>query len=703
MKMVTLFEWKYDKFIEDYLMLRQLFRQLILAIAVLGLVCSVTARAQSGEGVIGWISTGGGGPYSTAHEACYYQWEYYMGGPRSRFIGATLDPDNWTSARCKWTSFQYLCPEETAGQSGGCGTILPGSAYFYCSSGYTPTVDGHCRKEPAVERPCNCDEEGRVNPTVGNPIVLSTGAKLLSAVDYEAADGKFRIGREYRSFQVGRPIDGKKLPRSSPRWLASGWNFDFGYEIQLGTFSGSPSSPNAKVAILAPDGTGFGFVLQADGQWKPDSALGAANTPNYLKLEFVGTLPSDLATITTASSSWRLVDGRDNSWTFQTRAVPNSSTYNSGWPIQKVARDGYTWNFLYNTDSSLASITDSFGRNANFSWSQFYITSLASPPAGSLPYPEAVASITLPDGTSLKYTYDPAPATGAPSQSVIKRLIMVERLSATSAVLDSETYLYEDPRFETHVTGVIDNRGIRIKTYAYDAQARATLTTGPDGDDAYTVEYGQNGTARTRRVTNALGKSETYTFAAFSAGPVDYRLTQVAGEASADTPVSNSSNSFGTNTFLASNIDEEGRISVISRDARGHATSIVEGSGTASARTTTTTWHSTLNVPVSIVHAGLTETRSYNAIGQLTALTLTDTTSHTVPYSTNGQTRTWTYTWDANGRLLSTNGPLATDTQNNDDVTSYTYDGQGNLSTITDALGHITPLLRTTLTAIPAQ
>jgi RHS repeat-associated core domain len=651
-------------------------RQFLFVAALLGLACSTTANAQSGDGVIGWVPVGASGTYSTAYEACRAEWLYYTGGgPQTHFYGATPDPDNWAGAQCEWDG----------------DLILPAGTSFLCASGYTPTVDGHCRKDPPVERPCGCPQEvGRTNPTVGNPIVLSSGAKYLTAEDYSTVDGKFSIGREYRSFQVGRPIDATRLPRSLPRWLAGGWNFDFGYEIQLGTFSGSPSAPNAKVAVLAPDGTGFGFVLQADGQWIPDPSAGAANTPNYLKLEFVGTLPSNLSTIKSAVSNWKIVDAKDTAWTLQTRIGPNGGSYDTAWPTQKVARDGYTWNFAYDADSSLASITDSFGRSANFIWYQFYIRASTSPPAGSRPYPQAVASITLPDGTSLKYTYDPEPATSAPSTSVIKRLIKVDRLSAANAVLDSTTYLYEDPRFPTHITGVIDNRAIRVRTYAYDSQGRATTTQLADEADAYTVEYGVDGTARTRRVTNALGKAQTYTFSAFSGGPADYRLTGITGEASANTATSTSSTSFGTDTFVSSETDEEGHVTTTTRDARGRATSVVEGYGTPSARTTTTTWHSTLNVPVSIARPGLTETRTYNTIGQLTALTLTDTTAQSVPYSTNGQVRTWTYGWDTSGHLLSANGPLAADAQNNDDVTNYIYGSQGNLLTVTDALGHVT-------------
>ena len=53
-----------------------------------------------------------------------------------------------------------------------------------------------------------------------------------------------------------------------------------------------------------------------------------------------------------------------------------------------------------------------------------------------------------------------------------------------------------------------------------------------------------------------------------------------------------------------------------------------------------------------------------------------------------GVARIWTYTYSALGQLLTVKGPR-TDVDN---TTTYTYDEHGNLSTITNALGHVTTL-----------
>lgn len=58
---------------------------------------------------------------------------------------------------------------------------------------------------------------------------------------------------------------------------------------------------------------------------------------------------------------------------------------------------------------------------------------------------------------------------------------------------------------------------------------------------------------------------------------------------------------------------------------------------------------------------------------------------HTAPYATNGRTRTWTYTWHANGELASIDGPRTDVT----DVISFALDSAGFVSTTTNALGHV--------------
>jgi YD repeat-containing protein len=88
-------------------------------------------------------------------------------------------------------------------------------------------------------------------------------------------------------------------------------------------------------------------------------------------------------------------------------------------------------------------------------------------------------------------------------------------------------------------------------------------------------------------------------------------------------------------------------------------------------------------VPTQVVEPGRTSDMSYDAAGRLTQRMVTDTTAHTIPYATKGETRTWTYTYTAEGLLATVDGPRSDVT----DVTTYTYDLLGNLTKVTNALG----------------
>jgi RHS repeat-associated protein len=660
--------------------------RLLLAICLANALASTPASAQPAEGYVGWSSAHTTEKFASADAACTSQWLYYKGA-LSRYIGAFPFVGNPNRAGCSWTTFQYLCPQETGGGVSGCWTVLPSWVELICQSGYVATQGKYCLKDPVPECPTCPNNGSSVNPQIGHPIVLSTGSKVLKATDFATADGDFTISRSYRSIQIGRSASFQ----TALRGLAGGWNFDFAYELQLASFSGSPSSPNAKLALVAPNGTASDFVMQSGGTWVADTTTGAFYAPRNLKVEYVGTLPSDLSTLQSASTQWRVTDGDDTVWTFQTFTRPNTtSPYAVGRPISRTARDGYQWNFAYRTDNSLQTATDSFGRQATFNWSLFYVSSLASPPAGSLPWPEAVSSVALPDGTTLRYTYDPPPAAAAPSTSNVQRLVKVERVNASSVVVDSTTYSYGDSRFPTHVTAITDFNGDQIASYSYDARGRGISSSLASSVDGYSIANSETSTERVATATNSLGKITEYHFTKYGGNSQDIRLASVIEQASTNAPASTRSITYGTNNFIATKTDAEGRVTTYTRDSRGRPTTIVEAYGTPQVRTTTITWHSTLNVPTQEVRPGLQIDYTYSSTGQLLTRAETDTTTQSVPYSTNGQTRTWIYTWGTGGRLASVNGPKPVDGAGKDDTLTFSYDTAGNLQTSTNGLNQTT-------------
>ncbi|MFC5474685.1 RHS repeat protein, partial [Paraherbaspirillum soli] len=121
-------------------------------------------------------------------------------------------------------------------------------------------------------------------------------------------------------------------------------------------------------------------------------------------------------------------------------------------------------------------------------------------------------------------------------------------------------------------------------------------------------------------------------------------------------------------------------------------TSRVEASGTPQARTISTQWHSTFSLPVRIAEPKRVTTYAYDASGNLLSKTEQATSDATgaqgLAPTVTGSARTWSYTYNNLGQLLTATGPR-TDVA---DKTTYAYDSNGNLSTITNAVGQVTTL-----------
>ncbi|WP_161808063.1 RHS repeat-associated core domain-containing protein [Mesorhizobium sp. 1M-11] len=598
-----------------------------------------------------------------------------MQGSHSRFTGA-FPTDNPQINRCHWSHFQDgSCPYGPF----GCTTILPGPARFDCDAGYDRTVDNRCVQNlPPEDGFAECRPP---NPTAGNPIILGTGAKYYEVEDFATQDSRFRIARQYRSFAGGR-VSSYNVPGLTP---AVGWRYSFDYELHLGEFSGSPSSPTGRVTLLTPDGAGYDFALQSNGLWQAQAAMGMVS--NSYKLEFVGALPSNLADMKAMSRQWKLTGPGDRVWVLSTMSPVNQTpeSYRVGRPTSMHERDGYAWELNYSADGALASIVDGFGRTATFTWNYYYPLPNTSTP-GPRPMPEAVKDITFPDGTKVTYLYDPAPAATPPSQDVIKHVAGVEWRNQSGAVIDSNAYHYEDANYPKFLTGVSDHRGVRVATYTYDAEGRAISTEGAGGANRVTVAYGTSGSQLTRTVTNALGRVSVYKFDHVAGSSWDIRFAGVDGQASTNCPASASSVAYDAVGYVASQTDEEGRVTNYVNDSRGRPTQITQATGRPEQRQTNITWHATLEAPEEIAAPGLTTHYTYNTLGQLANVTQTDTTTHIAPYATAGQSRSWTYTYLPGGLLSSIDGPLP----GTGDTISYTYDASGYVATVTDEVGNVT-------------
>ena len=179
-------------------------------------------------------------------------------------------------------------------------------------------------------------------------------------------------------------------------------------------------------------------------------------------------------------------------------------------------------------------------------------------------------------------------------------------------------------------------------------------------------------------MTNALGETDVYKFTTLENVP---KVTEADRQAGSNFPAATSTYTYDANGYTASYTDWNGNQTRYVNDAHGQPLTITEAAGTPQARTTTVTYLSNFHLPQQIVAPGVTTSFTYDANGEVLTRTATDTTESTIPYSTNGQSRTWTYTY-ANSLMTSVKTPR-TDLNG---LSTITYDSSGSVTAVTNAL-----------------
>jgi RHS repeat-associated protein len=643
----------------------------LLAIATALFLGQASPASALPAGIKGWCTFVAPGVeecgFESALQACRRQHEVYA--PTAVFYGHGPLNTKWYVRVCRW--------------SPGIGIILPTNVTMKCTNtALKPDGPWGCLLPP----PDDCNNKGGTPiGSTGNPIDLGSGMKRFSAVDFKTADGALTLARSYSSIPwAGTPTKLANVPLG----LAN-WQFDFQVELQLGEGWEAQRS----VAVTFPRGVAISFARQTNGTMAPYTPAAYPRPQTDYTLTFNGTWPTDLNTIRNAKTYWTLRDAEDNVWSLETFADSATGLFTIARPTQVVYRSGLTLTFAYGSVYQLTSVTDSFGKQITFTWDMIDPALVGGTGAA---VPGAIKEAILPGGFKVKYIYETigTNTTGLPQPD---RLSKVEFVNSSNAVIDSTTYQYTNTNIPNGITAILDKDNVVRWNVTYDTEGRATVSEGPSSADRTTVAYTPNATTFTRTVTNALGKVAIYNY---SSNPPNYnvKLTSVAGQASTNCPASTGTLAY-TSNLVSSRTDEEGRITTYTRNAKAQVTQMVEASGTPLARTTTTTWHATLNLPTQIVAPRLTTAFTYDSQGRLLTRTETDTTTHTVPYSTNGQTRTWTYTWSAAGKLLTVDGPLAGVT----DKTTYSYSTSGYLATITNGLNQTTTVNAVNWRGLPTQ
>ncbi|WP_197491486.1 RHS repeat-associated core domain-containing protein [Methylomonas methanica] len=483
---------------------------------------------------------------------------------------------------------------------------------------------------PPIEQK-NAGEPEICNGT--NPVNDATGNKFQQELDYQGG-GRFPLQfiRYYNSAY------------SDVHALGKSWRHNYERELYF-------NSAKTEAYIIRPSGQAYRFS-KSGSTWVSDADI----TDRFSASTDTG------GSIT----GWHLYISEDNSFEYYD---------NNGRLITLVDLGGMSQDLSYDEGGRLSGVTDRTSqRRLSFSYDS----------------KNRLASVTDPNGNGYTYSYDS-----------VGRLMQVTPPVAVPGN-PGRQYLYNEQDYTSNtnlpyaLTGILDENGSRYASYRYDAQGRGIGTEHANGSDLHQLAYNADGSTT---ITDALGQPRTFLHQTILGFKHNVGQSQPAGSGCA---ASASHITYDANGNVASRTDFNGNLSCYAYDLNRNLETVrVEGlpagaacpsdlasytpPGTDSIRKIATQWHTDYRLPIQIDEAGRRTTFGYDSHGNLLSKTLTDTAS--------GQSRTWSYSYNNLGQILTADGPR-TDVN---DVTTYTYYADssadhkpGDLATIVNALGHVT-------------
>ena len=514
-----------------------------------------------------------------------------------------------------------------------------------CSFGSTfDLATGECQGAPKNAGQASCP-----NIAGTNPINTGIGHKFQQEIDY--TNGALSFQRTYNSDGLNRPVI-----------AGNGWTTNYDIAIKV-----SPSNASIKT-VLRPDGKQYTFTL-SNGVWIPGADISSTLT----------LLPS---------GGWQYKNSENND------EIENYDA--NGNLLSITARNGYTKTLTYSTATSsyildangnptstplpagiLINVTDSFGRQLSFGYDiKNHQVKMLDPNGEAYLYgydtSGNLVSIKYPDGNTRTYVYN-------------------ESANTSGANLPNA------------LTGVLDENNQRFATWKYDTQGRAISSEHnlPNNQTAektsITYTTNSNGNITSAVITDALNTTRTYSFTTVLGVTKNTGITQPCSSGCG----TNSATNYDSNSNITSKTDFNGNQTTYQYNlARNLETSRTEAYGTAQARTITTQWHATYRLPTLISEPGKTTSFSYDTAGNLLSKTITDTALN--------KSRTWSWTYNSLGQVLTANGPRTDVT----DITTYTYytsasstagsvRSVGDLATVTNALNQVTSITNYDLNGRP--
>lgn len=381
--------------------------------------------------------------------------------------------------------------------------------------------------------------------------------------------------------------------------------------------------------------------------------------------------------------------------------------------ISSHSADGDTTTYSYDADNRLVLISDDYGRSVKINWQGSEVDSIEGPRG------------------SVRYQYEQAAVPGQDAITGMARLDAVHFHDSNGTLISSKRYHYEHESNRYLLTGITDENGARFATYAYNEFGSTILSEHAGGVGRYTFDYSSESA---RRITDPLG-TERILNVSYQFNDTRGRITSESQPAGAGCSASASALTYTSDGDVASSTNFNGQKTCFVTDpSRGLETRRISGlpadmscpagvSGSAfkTARMTSTQWHPDWPMKSAVAEANRITTFVYNgerdANGQVARCTgeatlpngkpiavlcsrtvqaTTDTTG-TLGFSATkmGAPRTWQYTYDSRGQLLTKTGPA--DGRGNIDLTRLAYYADttdshtnGDLASVTNAAGEAT-------------
>lgn len=431
---------------------------------------------------------------------------------------------------------------------------------------------------------------------------------------------------------------------------------------------------NSQVVTVSSIGTGWSNTYEARQLITVDGTHIDVSRPDQKRYAFAfdgtswTTDPDVKDTLEQLSATeWRYTTADGDVELYDATGLLTSITNRQGL-TQTVTRNGGTM-----------TVTDPFGRSIAFQTS------------GN------ITTATLPDGRHISYALDGN----------------ANLVSVTYPGSVVRQYVYEDTTYIHALTGIIDEKNKRFATWTYDVAGRAITSEHAGGVEKVTLAFSNDNNSTT--VTDALGHAHTQNYTIVNNQIVSGGMSQPPGSGCAS---ATSNSTYDANGNPSTTTDFNGNVTTYTYDlTRNLETSRVEATGKPEARTLSTEWHPTLNLPARIAVPGRITKLLYNGdtggAGVVTCGTHADgslikgvlcrmTEQATLDAdgtqgfaaTVSGSSRIWNYAYNKHGVVNSIDGPR-TDVK---DVTTFTYypatdpskGKRGNVATITNARGHVT-------------